>query len=58
MNKFDKLEMQPVTKSELMCLRCEHIYDEGFPLCTCGNDKNIVTWKQFVQHKIETGVYK
>jgi hypothetical protein len=58
MSNCNRIFMQPVTKSELICLTCGHVYDKNLPICTCTDKRNIVTWKQYVQHKIETGEYK
>jgi hypothetical protein len=59
MTNCDFIFMQPVSKSELVCQVCGHIYDPVIKICTCDEEyRKIVTWKQYVKHKIETGEYK
>lgn len=35
--------MQPVSKSELICTTCVHLYDPNFNICTCHKSENEVS---------------
>lgn len=44
------IRMQPVSNSDLMCLKCVHLYDPEIKVCTC-IEPQIVHFKKYIKDK-------
>lgn len=50
MSNCNKLFMQSVSKSDMRCKTCNHVYDENVAICTCKpENRNIVEFKEYLR---------